>query len=141
MNTTGPLWIWRNIQLVSASLPHCPLRFDREEGKWLHLARFPMPSNILQKTTDILLMLPGIHAPITEPPAAVYLDQNLRSVSGNGLAHLFDHGASHGRESLSHMGYAWFCLLFAGWHPASDVVHGDNYLTALNTVYRQLSVL
>lgn len=138
MSISSPQWVWDNIQLVAFALPQCRIEFDHDEGKWLRVQGFPLPPNFVQSRTDLVLLIPGIRAPVTEAPSSYYINKSLVLRSGRSLSHVFDDNAYHGRQSLSHLGYAWFCLLLKEWHPSPDVINGDNYLTALNSAYHYL---
>lgn len=139
--TKTAAWYWGNIQLLAQLMPNTQINYDTEECTWIYIDRFPMPANVLQDHSRLLLTLPGLNAPITMQPKAFYLDQGLRGASGRWLGHIFESGASHGCEDLSHLGYSWACLLLRRWRPTYDVVSGDNLATVTNTIFQKLKEL
>ena len=141
MISTGE-WMIRNILLLRAALPECDIEFDGEDGTWVRVCHFPLPNNIEQLQTDLLILMPGIHYPVTMAPRSFYLDQNLRSsATGFTPAHIFERAPGHGWEDLTNRGYANFCLILSQWQPTPDVVSGDNLLSVVNTVFMNLSEL
>lgn len=139
--TKTAAWYWGNVQQLAQLMPNSQINYDTEECTWIYIDRFPMPGNIRQDYSRLLLTLPGFRYPITVPPKAFYLDKGLRGVSGRYLAHVFEQGASHGCEDLSHLGYSWACLLLDRWRPTYDVVSGDNLAVVTNTIFQKLKGL
>lgn len=140
--TATALWYSTNLRLVQAHLPSCTVRFDREEATWIRVNRFPLPSNFAKpRSTDVLVLLPGITMPITAPPQCFYLDQGLRTRTGATPARVFDTGTYHAWPDLSKKGFATYCLMLQRWNPSWDVRSGDNFLTVFNTIFTTLATL
>lgn len=141
MISTGE-WLIRNLLLLHAALPGCEIEFDSEDGTWVRLSPFPLPSNFAQQKTDLLILMPGMHHPVTMPPTSYYIDKKLQSsATGYTPGHIFERAPVHGWEDMTAKGYANFCLHLSQWQPTADVVSGDNLLTVVNTVFKNLSEL
>ncbi|MGE4489423.1 MAG: hypothetical protein AB7E95_07770 [Kiritimatiellales bacterium] len=134
-------WWWGNILLLGKIFPQCKIEYDHEDFTWVYLDDFPLPENVQQDTTRLLLVLPGSRNPISVRPNAYYLDKNLRGVSGRPLEHIFNDTAYHGCANLSRQGYAWCCLILRRWKPTWDIASGDNLATITNTIFQQLKEL
>ena len=61
-------WYAVNLQLLRYHYPQSQFTFDDEDFTWIRIDAFPLPSNFIQRTSRLLMRLPGIHRPITVPP-------------------------------------------------------------------------
>ena len=134
--TPNERWYSINIQYLASLLPDCPIDYDDLEATWVRIVSFPLPANFRQAASDLLLLLPGLHRPISDTPKHFYIDQNLRSVSGKRPDHIFEH---HGAPSRN--GYAWFSFHLKRWRPTPDVFSGDNLADVVHTIYQHLGML
>lgn len=134
-------WHYANLQLLYQLMPEADISFDEEECTWILIDPFPLPANVYQDSSRLLLALPGINHSINKRPKAFYLDQGLIHSSGRLLEHVYNNETYHGCENLSHFGYAWFCLRLDRWNPSYDVVSGDNFSTVVNTIFQKLREL
>ncbi len=134
-------WYFGGIQQLSQLFPNSKINYDTEECTWIYIDQFPLPVNVQQNYSRLLLTFPGINYPITMPPKAFYLDKGLRGKSGRTLRHIFEEGTAHDCEDLSHLGYSWACLILRRWKPTYDVVSGDNMATLVNSIFQQLKEL
>ena len=137
MNKTEA-WYWANLQLLAQLMPDADITFDDEECTWILIDQFPLPANVYQDFSRLLITLPGINAPINKRPKAFYLDKGLLHSSGRPLEHVYNNETYHGCEDLSRYGYAWFCLLLDRWEPKYNVVTGDNIATVASTIFQKL---
>lgn len=134
-------WYWGNIELIGEQLPKAQIAYDDVNCQWLCIDRFPLPNNVQQDYSKLLIVTPGLDQPISIRPNAFYLDLNLMHRSGRKLSHVYNKGAYHGCQDLSKEGFAWFCLHLNRWEPSYNVVDGDNYATVINTIYKELNTL
>lgn len=140
MNKTEA-WYWGNIQLIAHQMPDATIRYDDTECRWIMIDPLPLPDNVYQDYSKLLIVLPGINKPIQTKPNGFYLDRGLKHHSGRSLDHIYNKGAYHDCEDLSSLGFAWFCLILKQWNPSYNVVDGDNYATVINTIFQQLKTL
>jgi hypothetical protein len=116
-----------------------PVSYDDEDFTWIRIEEFPLPEHFQQKTSRLLLYLPGVHRPVTIPPLSFYLDSNLVTADGRTPAHVFNDASRHEALDLTHQGYAYYCLLIPVWRPTADVVSGDTLVGVTNRIRIELS--
>lgn len=127
-------WYLKNLQLLGSLLPAAALAFDPVKCEWICIDRFPLPSNFQQKTSPLLLILPGITAPITVAPQCCYLEGGLR---GNNGAPMGFSGSIRSGELVASPHFK-VDLRIEHWAPAQNVLGGDNFGTILKILYDQL---
>ncbi len=130
-NTT---WYRENIRLLNLLLPQGEIHYDGEEYRWIYIGYFPLPSCIKQKTSRLVLLLPGINQPLTIQPRGFYIDKAL--VRRDGLPVM--PSGSTSRDDLFHEGYLLADLFLPQWNPTYDVVSGDNLGSLLKHIYENL---
>ena len=105
--------------------------YDDEDGRWVHILEFPLPTGWDREKTGLLLMLPDGYPHV--PPNGFYIDRFLRTRSGRRVEHYFEEQG--GYNPYAEKGWGWFCIHLGrrAWRPAGDVRRGDNLfkLTAL----------
>lgn len=138
---TTTAWLSGNLQLIAKQMSYATIEYDSDNYEWISINPFPLPAKVKQNFSRLLITLPGLQTPITEKPIAFYLNTGLKHSSGRSLEHVFNKRTYHECENLSHLGYAWFCLILNRWKPSTDVVSGDNLLTVINTIFHQLNEL
>ncbi|MGE4489422.1 MAG: hypothetical protein AB7E95_07765 [Kiritimatiellales bacterium] len=124
-------WIIENLMLLAKAFPESEMAYDSENFTWIFIRSFPLPENIRQKYTRLIMITPGRLGPISQAPGNVYVDKGLTDLNGNTLPFIFDHC---GRE-LDGSGFAWLSLFIRRWKPSYDVMAGDNLITLTNLIY------
>jgi hypothetical protein len=100
--------------------------YDDEDGRWVHIPRFPLPTGWDRPTTDLLLVLPSGYPHV--PPDGFYIDRFIRTSSGQRVDHYFEERGTY--NPYAEKGWGWFCIHLeqGSWCPTGDVLRGDNLL-------------
>lgn len=130
-------WYNLNFQMLQLAYSGVWLEIEPDAYEWIRIHNFPLPDSFEQQATRLLVLLPGLTKPIGMMPRHYYANQNLRLKSGRRPRNVFDTRAQHGAPDLSHLGYAYLCVIPTRWQPTQDVVSGDNLVTIVNLIYEQ----
>jgi len=100
------------------------VQYDDEDGRWVCIERFPLPSGWDRGITELLLVLPDGYPHL--PPDGFYVDRYLRTRRGHRIDHYFEERGH--LNPYADRGWGWYCIhLKPGtWRPTSNVVYGDN---------------
>lgn len=98
-------------------------KFDQDNGNWVVIHNFALPSGYNFNQTDILILLPPSY-PQT-PPDWFYMDPGLRRRDGR-PPHYFEEAA--GRAPTLEL-WAAGCLHIRSWRPTNDPLTGHSLLT------------
>ena len=105
--------------------------YDDEDGRWVQIPHFPLPSGWDRAVTALLLDLPSGYPHV--PPDGFYIDRFLRTRRGQRIDHYFEERGTY--NPYADKGWGWFCIHpnRGAWRPTSDLIGGDNLfkLTAL----------
>lgn len=100
--------------------------WDYEEGSWVLVRDFRLPSGLGRSSTDVLILIPPDYP--NTPPNGIYVDQGLKLPS-----HYFEHKGTH--NPLGDKGWAWYCFHAeghtGGWRASTRILEGDNLLKYL----------
>jgi hypothetical protein len=102
------------------------VEYDDEDGRWVHIPRFPLPEGWDRATTALMLVLPSGYPHV--PPNGFYIDRFLRTQRGRRIDHYFEERG--GYNPYADKGWGWFCIHLRqrAWRPTGNVVGGDNLL-------------
>lgn len=120
-------WKIENVMLLAKAFPNSEMAYDCEAFTWVFIRAFPLPENIRQEHTRLLIIM----AVIAQPPGNVYVDKGLTDLDGNAVHFLF----TPRQPQLKAAGFAEAHLGFRQWNPSYDVMKGDNLITVTNLIY------
>ncbi|MDM7460667.1 MAG: E2/UBC family protein [bacterium] len=113
--------------------------YDDEDGSWVVIKDFPLPSGYNYERTDVLLLLPPNY-PQT-PPDWFYVDDNLRLADGDEPDHVFysdtrfDPNDELIQDAPPQMkGWTACCLHIRAWRPAANPLNGHSLLSVCELV-------
>lgn len=78
MSRTQAQWVYREAWLLARQFG--TVEYDDEDGRWVHIPRFPLPAGWDRPTTGLLLVLPNGYPHV--PPDGFYMDRFLRTRRG-----------------------------------------------------------
>ena len=105
---------------------------------WIRILDYPLPPNFLQRSSALLLVLPGLKGSIYSKPDSYYVDEGLKNIKGEELTHIFE---GEGYNRLSGRRYARYSLHLRYWNPAPDITSGDNLRDLVEVIYVSLEML
>lgn len=113
------------------------VRYDREDGTWLHVERLPIPPGWNKATADILIDIPhGIPGYPQVAPEWFWTNRDLATQSGRPVGHFFKLGNQGVDEEHWRKGFGHFCIHLMGWRPAASFAleQGDTMLSYLRVI-------
>lgn len=117
--------------------------YDRQDGSWIHIARFPIPQGWNKPFVEILIDIPwGVPGYPTQAPTWFWTDRDLRTHEGRAIGHFFSAaGSTHADREYLDKNWGHFCVHLREWRPSSGaaILNGHNLLTYMNlidTVFR-----
>lgn len=112
------------------------VEFDVDRWRWFCVRGFGLPPGF-NKVESALLVELDVAYPFT-PPVNVYMDNNIRLLSGESIDHYFPRSDQNKFFSKN---WAWLSLHLEGWKPDANIVAGDNLLKYCDVVYLTLQDL
>ncbi len=113
------------------------VRYDREDGSWLHVEQLSIPAGWNRSTADILIDIP--HGSPGYPqiaPEWFWTNRDLATQSGHAISHFFKLGSQGVDEEHWRKGFGHFCIHLISWHPFSGPTfeRGDTLVAYLHVI-------
>jgi hypothetical protein len=117
--------------------------FDKEDGAWFHVAKFPLPRGWSKPAVEVLIDIPwGVPGYPVVPPQWFWTDKDLRTSVGQTIGHFFSAaGTTHADREYLDKEWGHFCVHLRAWRPLTGrgLAKGHNLLTyfrLIDTVFR-----
>ena len=113
------------------------INYDRQDGTWLHIARFPLGPGWNKTFVELLLDVPhGTPGYPQVAPTWFWTDRDLRTQDGRSINHFFIGGSSYADNIHLDKGWGHFCVHVKSWHPSSGfaITKGDSFLTYVELI-------
>lgn len=120
-------WRWIEEEVLMLALRFGEVEYDRPDGRWLMLPRFPLSRRFDRPDCALLVKLPLAYPAV--PPFGVYVDRDLPLDE-----HFFPDAGNLNPHAAD--GWAWLCLharegVRDAWRPGARPTDGDNLLVLL----------
>jgi uncharacterized protein Usg len=115
------------------------VHYDRVEGSWFHIERFPLPVGWNRSTADILIDIPhGSPGYPNVAPQWFWTNWDLATSDGQPIGHFFKIGQHKVDQIYWSKGYGHFCVYVREWRPfnSPSLELGDNLLKYLQIVVK-----
>lgn len=100
---------------------------------YLWIAEFPLPLNMSQSRSRLLMVFDDPESILTLPPDRFYIDQHITRSDGGALEHYFE---GPGYNDMAHEGWARFSFhVTKGWRPSPNVVGGTTLVDILDQLF------
>lgn len=106
--------------------------YDRQDGTWLHIKRFPIGPGWSLSAIELLLDVPhGTPGYPQVAPAWFWTDRDLRTSGGRPIHHFFTAGSTVVDNQHLEKGWGHFCIHVKSWRPSpwNAIERGDSLLT------------
>ena len=113
------------------------VRYDREDGTWLHVERLPLPTGWNRPTADILIDIPhGTPGYPQIAPEWFWTNRDLMLQNGRLISHFFNLGSQGVDEEHWRKGFGHFCVHLNSWRPSAGLAleRGDTLLSYLHII-------
>lgn len=126
-----------NTEAIYLGRKYGVVNYDRTDGTWLHIAKFPLGPGWNKSFVELLLDVP--HASPGYPqiaPTWFWTDRDLATKDGRSIKHFFISGSSHADNIHLDKGWGHYCVHVRSWHPSSGfaITQGDSFLTYVELI-------
>jgi hypothetical protein len=98
-------------------------RYDRQDGTWLHIKRFPIGHGWNKLHVEILLDVPsGTPGYPQVAPTWFWTDCDLKTRDGQSINHFFTSRLSYADSQYLEKGWGHFCIHVQSWCPSPRAV-------------------
>lgn len=111
--------------------------YDRADGAWVYVERFPVPHGWNKSEVEILIDIPWSSPGYPSvAPEWFWTDRDLKTSDNHSIGHFFTAGTAAGNGEYLDRGWGHFCVHLNEWRPAgaSNPSSGHNLLSYLNLI-------
>jgi E2/UBC family protein E len=122
---------------------------DQQDGAWVHVPHFPLPSGWNKREVEILIDIPyGNPGYPTVPPDWFWTDRDLRLSDGRNIGHFFAQDNYNNFTDRTYLDKGWghFCVHLTTWRPSSGLRLREghtllSYLDLMASIFRDRQTL